>query len=484
METSTGPANKEGVAQLGIKSEGQKAAEFQRRTGSAALDMLALKQRTSWLQIARPNQLPPPQDWATWVLMTGRGFGKTRSAAEEVWWYAINNPESRMAVVAPTLDDIRHTCFEGESGLLACCPDALIDDYNRSFFVMEFVNGSQIRGFSSEKPDRLRGPQHHLAWCEEVAAWQNPDATWAMMKFGLRLGKDPRKIVTTTPKPIPLIRDINEDSSSVITRGSTYDNKANLPQKFFDELIQYEGTVLGRQELHGEIINLEEMGIYKRSWLGLWPHNRGIPAFELVVLSFDTGFTDKTQNDPTAMTAWGLFPRGEGVSNFNALLCDAWSENLQYPDLRTRVIRAFETKYGPNERRPDIVLIEEKGSGISLIQDLRRAGIPVRAYNPGRADKTQRAHATSHLVKDGCLWIPESGNEKRRGQFRDWAEPMVEQLCFFPNVLHDDYVDTVTQFLALMRDAQYMTSATVQDGNTSYWRRLQASQKGGNPYFQ
>lgn len=447
--------------------------------------MVALKRRAKWLQEARPNQLPPQKDWASWVLMTGRGFGKTRSAAEEIWWYCIENPGARLAVIAPTFDDIRHTCFEGESGLLTCCPEQLVNSYNRSLFQLEFCNGAQIRGFSTEKPDRLRGPQHHRVWCEEVAAWQNPDDVWAMMNFGLRLGTNPQKIVTTTPKPIQLIRTIVEDPNCAFTRGSTYDNKANLPQKFFDELAVYEGTVIGRQELHGEVIDLEEMGIYKRSWFKLWPNERPIPAFEMVVLTYDTAFTENTINDPTACLAWGLFPIKEGSGSFGALLCDAWTENLQYPDLRERAIKSFETKYGPGERHPDIVLIEKKGSGISLIQDLNRAGLPTREYNPGRADKVQRAHSTSHLVKDGCIWIPESAQPRRRGQFRDWAEPFVEQCVFFPNVLHDDYVDAFSQFLALMRDTQYMTSATVKDGNETYWRRIMKAEKtGSNPYFR
>ena len=409
----------------------------------------------------------------------------TRSAAEDVWWEAINNPGFRTAVIAPTFDDIRHTVFEGESGILACCPDKLISSYNRSLFTLEFINGSLIRGFSSEKPDRLRGPQHHRAWCEEVSSWQNADETWTMMNFGLRLGKNPQKLVTTTPKPMPLIKQIVEDKSSIIARGSTYDNKSNLPSKFFDELIQYEGTTIGRQELHGELIDLEEMGIFKRSWFRMWPSSVPFPAFELIVQSWDTAMTEKTENDPTACTTWGLVPASEGSPNFRAILCDAWSEHLAYPDLRERAMREFQVKYGPNERRPDIVLIEDKGSGITLRQDLQRAGIPVRKYNPGKADKTQRAHTVSHLVKDGALWIPESSNPKRKGQFRDWAEPMIEELCYFPNVTHDDYTDTVTQFLALMRDMSYMQGAEIKEEETSYWRRLAASQgRGSNPYSQ
>lgn len=469
----------------GIPSMAQQDATLVKRTGSSALDMMALQRRAKWLTRARPTQLPPDKDWATWMVMTGRGWGKTRTAAEDTWWFAIENPGSYIGVIAPTFDDIRHTCFEGESGLLACAPENLIENYNRSLFTIEFCNKSLIRGFSSQKPDRLRGPQHHRVWCDELAAWETPQETWDMMKFGLRLGQNPQKVITTTPRPIPLIRDLVQDENTIFTRGSTYDNKDNLPQKFFDELVQYEGTALGRQELHGEVIDLEEMGIYKRSWFKLWPHDRPVPAFELVVLTYDTGFTEKTQNDPTACLAWGLFPASEGSRNYNALLCDAWTENLQYPDLRHRAITAYETKYGPGEKKPDIVLVEEKGSGISLIQDLRRAGLPVRSYNPGRADKIQRAHSVSHLVKDGALWIPESAQPKRRGQFRDWAEPFVEQCVFFPNVVHDDYVDAMTQFLALMRDTQYMQSAVAQDGNDSYWRRIMKSERSGsNPYFQ
>lgn len=466
----------------GIKSADVEASIQKVRTGSPQLDMMALERRMQWLRDARPAQLPPLIDYATWVLMTGRGFGKTRSAAEEVWWHCVENPGVRGAIIAPTMDDIRHTCIEGESGILSCCPDKLIKSYNRSLFTLELVNGSQLRGFSSEKPDRLRGPQHHFAWCEEVGAWQNAEETWAMMNFGLRLGSNPFKVVTTTPRPVPLIKIIIEDKSSVLTRGSTYDNKNNLPQKFFDELVQYEGTTIGRQELHGELIDLEEMGIFKRSWFRMWPHKKPIPAFELVVQSYDTGMTAKTQNDPTASTTWGLFPSGEGSNSYSAILCDAWSDHLAYPDLRDRAIREYQTRYGPNEKRPDIVLIEEKGSGISLQQDLQRANIPIRAYNPGKDDKVSRAHTVSHLVKNGALWIPESANPKRKGQFRDWANPMVEEMCFFPNVLHDDYTDTVTQFLTLMRNMQYMRAGEVTEEKMSYWRRMAQGQRGSNPY--
>jgi predicted phage terminase large subunit-like protein len=266
------------------------------------------------------------------------------------------------------------------------------------------------------------------------------------------------------------------DPTNIVVRGTTYDNKENLPDKFFEDITQYEGTALGRQELHGELINLEEMGIFKRSWFKLWPNSKPFPPCELVVQSWDTAFSDKATADFTVCTTWGLFPSSEGAQGYSAILWDAWADQIAYPDMRNKAIKEYSTKYGPNERRPDIVLIEEKASGQSLIQDLRRAGIPVRAYNPGRQDKVQRAHTVSHLVKDGLIYIPESRQAKNAGQFMTWAVEFIEQLVFFPNSKNDDYVDSFVQFLALMRDTGWMNSARAESDEISYWRRLQKKQ--------
>ena len=161
-------------------------------------------------------------------------------------------------LIAPTSSDIRGVCFEGESGLLNVIPRELISSYNSSIAQIELKNGSLIRGFSAEEPSRLRGPQFHRVWCDELAAWQYVDETWDMMRFGLRLGDDPRVIITTTPKPIELVRKLLKDATKKnsrihVTRGSTYDNAANLAKSFLNEITQYEGTQLGRQEIHAEV---------------------------------------------------------------------------------------------------------------------------------------------------------------------------------------------------------------------------------------
>jgi predicted phage terminase large subunit-like protein len=211
--------------------------------------------RAKWLATARPAQITPEGDWSTWLVLAGRGFGKTRLGAEDVAWYAARNPNHQIAVVAPTFNDVRGTCFEGVSGLLSCIPPEVIADYNKSRQEIQLTNGALIRGFSADTPDRLRGPQFHRAWADELAAWQYAD-TWDQLMFGLRLGDDPRVIVTTTPRPTPLIRRLAADPRTRITRGSTFDNAEHLAKAALDQLRErYEGTRLGRQELYAEILD-------------------------------------------------------------------------------------------------------------------------------------------------------------------------------------------------------------------------------------
>ena len=200
-------------------------------------------------QQARPAQLPPDGGWLVWLILTGRGWGKTRTGAEETVWQAWRQPATRWAVVAPTWRDTKQTCFLGESGIIAVAQRAGL--YRTEFWqpsegILRLPNGSLIIGYSADKPDRLRGPQHHGAWAEELAAWRYADA-WAQLRFGLRLGDRPRTVVTTTPRPTPLIRNLHAHPRSHVTTGSTFDNAPNLADDYLDDLRErYEGTRLGR----------------------------------------------------------------------------------------------------------------------------------------------------------------------------------------------------------------------------------------------
>jgi predicted phage terminase large subunit-like protein len=422
-------------------------------------ELLFLQWQLKWQKSARANQIAPTGMWAVWMLLAGRGFGKTRVGAEWIGEQAQTQPNTRWAVIAPTSGDLRDTCFEGDSGIVNVIPEKLIQTYNRSLNELVLKNGSRIKGYSSQEPERLRGPQFHGGWCDELAAWEYPEGTWDMYSFGLRLGTHPRTVITTTPKPIPLVRTFFDESklpnsTVILTSGSTYDNKANLAPNFFKQIAKYEGTQLGRQEIYAELIDPEESGIIKRSWLQMWENDKPLPHLEYVVQSYDTAFTDKTENDMTVCTTWGVFQLGSS-GDFGALLLDAWGERMTYPDLREKAQIEFDSLYGKQGRPVDVVLIEDKGSGITLRQDLERAGIPVRAYNPGRADKIQRLHAVSYLFLNKRVYIPES--MKNAGKFRTWAEPLINQLCAFPLTLHDDWVDSVSQAMALLRDQTWLS---------------------------
>jgi len=420
-------------------------------------DQAAWAWRAQWLSKAHKHQILPLGDWWTiWLLLAGRGAGKTRTAAEQVGWWAWTEPGTRWLVGAPTSSDVRATCFEGDSGLLSVIPAILIEDYNRAFHELKLTNGSLIKGIPASEPERFRGPQFHGAWLDELAAWEYLQEAWDQIMFGVRLGKKTRIVATTTPKPKDLIIElVGRDGDDVaVTTASTYENLANLAPSFQRQILQYEGTKLGRQEIYAEIIDPEEGGIVQRDMFKLWPDGKEFPKFEYIVQSYDCAYTEKTINDPTASTTWGIFKPLDGP--MSVMLIDAWQDRLQYPDLRPKVIEEYDTIFGEGKekKRVDLILVEDKSAGISLIQDLQRAHLPVRAYNPGRADKVQRLNIVANIIARGRVWIPESS--KRKGFVRDWAEGFVSQICSFPETTHDDFVDSCTQALRFLRDSGWL----------------------------
>jgi predicted phage terminase large subunit-like protein len=420
--------------------------------------------RAGWLTKAHKHQILPDGDWwSIWLLLAGRGAGKTRTAAEQIGWWAWETPGTRWLVAAPTSADVRATCFEGDSGLIAVIPNILIADYNRAYHEIKLTNGSLIKGIPASEPERFRGGQWHGAWCDELAAWDYLQDAWDQIMFSVRLGKHTRILATTTPKPKDLIIDlIGRDGDDVqVTTASTYSNLDNLAPSFQKQILQYEGTKLGRQEIYAEIIDPEEGGIVNRDWFRLWPANKPIPKLDFVVQSYDCAFTEKAQNDPTAAITFGVFRQEDGPGS--VLIIDCWQDRLQYPDLRPKVIDEYETVFGEGKdrKRVDLVLVEDKAAGISLIQDLQRAHIPVRAYNPGRADKVQRLSIVANIIRAGRVWVPESS--VRKGYVRDWAEGMISQVCSFPNTDHDDFCDAMSQALRYLRDAGFLNIDPIPD---------------------
>ena len=447
----------------------------------------AIKARLKWLSVAKNHQIPPAGEWwDIWLLLAGRGAGKTRTAAEDIWWESWSNPNTRSLVSAPTSADVRDVCFEGDSGLMNVIPHELIKNYRSSYHELELINGSLIKGIPASEPGRFRGPQFHRGWLDELAAWDYLDEAWDMIAFGMRLGQHPRTVVTTTPKPKPKIMElIDRDGEDVIyISASTYDNIDNLAPSFKKQILQYEGTKMGRQEIYAEVIDPEESGIVKRNWFKLWPADKPLPQFDFVVQSYDVATSDKTHNDPTACVVMGVFKPSPDKPT-SAMVIDCWTEFLQYPDLRPRVTDEYKSIYGDenefgNGKKVDMVLIEDKSAGISLLQDLRRAGLPVRSYNPGNADKTMRLNIVSPLIQRGRLYLPES--TEREGMARTWCEPLINQLCAFPEVRHDDLVDATTQCLRILRDMGFLVIDYIDNDDDIYVDDTQPRRV--NPYAE
>ena len=326
---------------------------------------LAYLWRLRWLQTAHAHQVLPSGDWwSVWLMLAGRGAGKTRTAAEQIGWWAWENPGTRWLVAAPTSSDVRSTCFEGDSGLMAVIPAPLIADYNKALHELRLTNGSLIKGIPASEPERFRGPQFHGAWCDELAAWDYLQESWDQIQFGVRLGAKTRTVITTTPKPKDLIIELlgREGDDVVVTRASTYANLGNLSDNFRRQIMQYEGTTIGRQEIHAEIIDPEEGGIVKRDSFKLWPAAKAFPKFEYILQSYDCATSEKTQNDPTASSTWGVFKPEDGP--MSAMLIDCWQDRLQYPDLRPKVVDEYETVFesgtdGRDRKRVDLILIED-----------------------------------------------------------------------------------------------------------------------------
>ena len=349
----------------------------------------------------------------------------------------------------------------------------------------------------------------HRAWCDEIASWRYPDDTWDMLNFGLRLGQHPKILWTGTPKPSPFVRKLVKFPNSIVVSGSTYENRANLAPKFFESLAKYEGTKIGRQELYGEILDPEEEGIVKRSQFRLWPHDKPLPKFSAIIMSLDTAFSEKTFDkkkqsaDPTACTVWGVF---EFENMKHVMLLDAWEDHLGFPQLVARVKKEREFTYGDADepllkpkfsvpflrpkhqgRKIDIILIEDKGSGISLRQALASENILTTPYNPGRMDKLMCLHAVSPVFANNRVWVVESN--KTPGTPRSWAEPVIAQFCSYigeGSLSHDDLLDTGTQALKLILDQFGMTFTVPRNLEFEAQQQAERIKRGAktNPYQQ
>ncbi len=360
------------------------------------LDALA----TDWRFHARAEQLAPLGDWLIWLLLAGRGFGKTRSGAEWVLRNMQDRPNTRWALVARKLDEVRTTMVEGESGILACMGDKFRASckWNRATCELFLPNGSQARGYMAEEPKNLRGPQHHGAWCDELAQWRDApdgakeDTTWSNLMLGLRLGDHPRCVVTTTPKPFRLLRDILAMPDVAVTRGTTYANLGNLAAPFRRQILsQYEGTRLGRQELNGEL--LEDV-IGALWWQAIIEPYRvkpeDVPDLVRVVVAIDPAVSSGDESAETGIVVGGIDSAGHSY-----VLADA-SGRYSPLEWANRAVNLY------REWSADRIIGEVNNGGDLVEANLRQVNkqVPFTAVHASRGKQT-RAEPIANLYEQG-----------------------------------------------------------------------------------
>lgn len=322
--------------------------------------------------------------------MAGRGWGKTRTGAEDVGWYGLANPGSRIAVVAPTYADARDTCIEGDSGLRGILPKACVEAWNRSLGELILTNGSRFKLFAAEEPERLRGPQHHRAWCDELGAWRYAE-TWDQLLFGLRLGTDPRVVVTTTPKPNALVRSLIKSARTRITGGSTFDNAANLAPSALAQLREkYEGTRLGRQELNAELLDDVPGALWTRAMLD-GTRVKAAPDMVRVVVAVDPSGTKGDGGGDDI----GIVVAGKGVDGRCYVMADR-SCNLSPDGWGRRAVAAY------SEFRADRI-VAERNFGGAMVEHVIRSidrSVSYREVTASRG-KIARAEPVAALYEQG-----------------------------------------------------------------------------------
>jgi len=265
--------------------------------------------RYRWTLNARESQLIPEGDWTTWLVKTGRGWGKTRTGAETIRIWKETMPIIHF--IGATAGDARDIMIEGESGILKCSPPWDMPKYEPSKRKITWSNGAYALVFTADEPDRLRGPQCYAAWCDELAAWRYAEDTWDNLLMGLRLGTSPRVIATTTPRPTKMIRDLIKDPSVFVTSGTTYENVKNLAPAFLTTIVKkYEGTRLGRQELNAEVLEDIEGALWN---MKLIEQSRVQKCPELIKLgiAIDPSVTSNKDSDECGIMIGGMDARGE-----------------------------------------------------------------------------------------------------------------------------------------------------------------------------
>jgi predicted phage terminase large subunit-like protein len=352
-----------------------------------------LKNQYDWLKQARPNQLPPPGDWRVWLILAGRGFGKTRTGSETVRGWVEQGIYKRIALIGRSLNEARDVMVEGQSGLLACHPFDSSPKFEASKQRLTWSNGAVATLFGGDNYEKLRGPQFDLVWIDELAKFRQPQALWEQLMLGLRLGNNPRCLITTTPRPIPLLESLLKSPDTVITRGTTFDNQANLAPAYMKQIVkQFEGTRLGAQELYAEVLTERQGALWQRSMLHYQqpPEEEG---YQRVVIAIDPATTHHEQSDETGIIVAGI------TKDQTAYVLEDLSGRHSPADWGRRVIEAY-------WRHKADRVVAEVNKGGDLVERIVRSLDPHVSYRAVRATrgKATRAEPIAALYEQGKIF--------------------------------------------------------------------------------
>ncbi len=392
-----------------------KTVEFAQREGilSEVSEEEGRRLAAYWPLWARDQQLPPAGDWRVWLVMAGRGFGKTRTGAEWVRHVATSDPAARIALVAGSIHEARSVMVEGESGILGVHTDENRPRFEPSLRRLVWENGAQAVLYSAAEPESLRGPQQSHAWCDEVGKWSNSSeraiAAWDNLQMGLRLGQNPRVLATTTPRSVPLVHRILHAATAgdgVITKGTTYDNAAYLPERFVASIQQQYGqTALGRQELDGELLTDVEGALWTRSMIERCRVPATLEDHVRIVVAVDPPAS--ARGDECGIVVAGVTAEG------HAHVLDDASLARPSPESWARKVAATCAKW-----KADRVVAEANQGGDMVASVLRAADcqMPIKLVHASRG-KSARAEPIAALY--------ETGRVAHVGQFAK----LEDQLC-------------------------------------------------------
>jgi phage terminase large subunit-like protein len=374
-----------------------------------------------WHFWARPEQVAPPGDWQTWLILTGRGWGKSMTGSEWIRERVEKHGSRRLALLGATAADVRDTMIEGPSGLLACCPPGNRPQYEPSKRRVTWRNGAVAIAYSADEPNRLRGPQHDSAWCDELCTFRYVESAWDNLMFGLRMGRNPQVVITTTPRPLKLLRELMAEAGTVITRGSLYENIGNLASTFVQKIVRrYEGTRLGRQEIDGELLEDVPGALWTRAMVEaarfpLDPHKgikEQVPALKRIVVAVDPAVTSGDDADDTGIMVGGL-----GVDGNGYLLADNTCH--ESPDAWAR--RAVKNYRDHGADR----IVAEVNNGGDLVESMIRTVDPRVPYKSVHASRGKRVRA------EPISGLYEQKRIKHIGSFPE----LEDQMCnFVPDV--------------------------------------------------